>query len=273
MSAKIKKEKPKHPGQPELLNESKLGQLTGATVKQLNREAGKYSKSWIAMGKIVHDFITALRETGCKDDPFQMLAAHPESVHQTSQLRNYEACYNLWQELGGETGAPAVSMTHFILVQSQDLDVAEKKRLLEMAAKKGLSVAQLKKLIVGEPEPVSKSAPKIKAPEQPQPGVVDSVQGGIVPVETVEQVATGQPGPQLDHDTDAHPAPIDWNTGVSTETQRAMDRLSHLAEQKGDESLPAVTREKVVVLVRFILTHFLNQSDIDEIIPDIHVRP
>ncbi len=259
MSVKVKAGKTKHHEHPGLLNEAKLDQLTGATVKQLNREAGKNVMSWVAMGKIVHDFITALRETDCNEDPFKVLADHPEAVHKVSQLRNYANCYHLWQELGGEK-APAVSMTHFVLVLSQDLDVDEKTRLLEKAAKEGLSVAQLKKLISGEPAPVSKPASKTEEPEQPQPGIVETAQGDVAPV------APGQTDNQPTPDAVTNPAPSDWNTGLSAESERAMDRLSHLAEQKGDNPLPAATREKVVVLVRFILTHFLSQQDLDEII-------
>jgi len=255
----------------EHLTDEKLGLLTGAAVERLNREAGKNIKSWVALGKIVQGYITSLRKMGCNEDPFKLLAAHPESVHQPSQLRNYEACYRLWEELGGENGAPAVSMTHFIVVLSQDIDFDEKKRLLEQAAQEGLSVAELKKLIYGEPEPAAAE------PEQPQPGIDGPAQDNVEPVAQVAPVEHGQQADSQPVDGDEPrvapvETPIDWKTGLSAETERTLDRLSQLAEQKGDEPLPEETREKVVVLVRFVMTHFLSQQDIDAIVSDINVR-
>ena len=197
----------------EELTDEKLGQLTGAAVERLNREAGRGVMSWVALGKIVHRFVTTLRENGCNEDPFKLLVAHPYSVHQPSQLRNYEACYRLWQELGGENGAPAVNMTHFVVVLSQDIDIDEKKRLLEQAAQEQLSVAQLKQLIYGEPEPTTKEL------EQQQPGIGEPAQDGVEPVEP------GQPtGNQPGDDEESVVVPIDWKTSLTTEIGRASCR-------------------------------------------------
>lgn len=127
------------------LTEAEIASLTDNTVKVLNQLETSSVEGWIAMGKAVHDYIYSLHPKGqFKEDPYKKLSEHPDSVHRSSQLRNYEACYDLFVELGGKEGAPKVTMTHFIQILPRKINFEAKRKLLLKAEKEKMSVSDLK---------------------------------------------------------------------------------------------------------------------------------
>ena len=123
--------------QKQALTEAQIAAITKETVRILNRLEKRNIEGWISMGKVVHDYVYRLDPQGqFREDPYKKLAADPDSYHRSSQLRNYEQCWELWTKLGGKEGAPKVSMTHFIQVIPLKINVEAKRKLLLMAEQK-----------------------------------------------------------------------------------------------------------------------------------------
>lgn len=122
--------------------------LTTIYVQRLNKlhEAGVMG--WVEQGRLVSEYIAKRDPTGkSRIDFHKQLASHPESLHQPSQLRNYENCYNLYMEFGGDKKAPTLPMSHYILVLSSAMDSDDKCKFLKLSVEKELSVSELKRLI------------------------------------------------------------------------------------------------------------------------------
>jgi len=130
-------------------NSEKDANLALATqyVTRINRIVRRQVDGWIEMGRLVDEYaIKVEKEYGKRGkDAFKDLAEHPDAIYRASQLRNYQACYRLWLEFGGASGAPKVSMTHYVVILSANMNLDGKMRQLRQVEKESLSVAQLKK--------------------------------------------------------------------------------------------------------------------------------
>ncbi|HPF99004.1 MAG TPA: hypothetical protein PLE77_02980 [Kiritimatiellia bacterium] len=195
-----------------------LDQVTNTFVPRLNKAAGHMVEAWVEIGRLVRDYIYAIHPKGQpRQDPYRLLAAHPDCVFQDSQLRYYHACYELWLEMGGKEGAPKVSMTHFIMVLGRHINPMDKEELLRTAQKEHLSVSQFRQL-------VRQRFPK------------------------------GQPI------QDPPTSPIDWDKSckvLKTQTNRLIDQLVSLFQLQAHPSLPSDLRDRLSVLVTFLLFHHL----------------
>jgi len=137
--------------QKKALTEAQIATITKEIVIKLNWLETKNIEGWLEMGKVVHDFVYKIHPKGqYRSDPYQILALHPDSCHRSSQLRNYEACWGLYTKLGGNKGAPKVSMTHLIQVLPLKINVEAKRKLLLMAEQEKWSVSEFKAHLKGK---------------------------------------------------------------------------------------------------------------------------
>jgi len=125
------------------------GNAIDEAVGQINAAATEGMLAWVKIGEAVNRYVEQVSPGGrkAKHDPYMMLEKHPQSIHQAGQLRNYEACYLLFIEFGGEKSAPKLPMTHFVQVLGRRLTKTVKQGLLNKALEQNLSVSELKALV------------------------------------------------------------------------------------------------------------------------------
>ena len=220
--------------------------LTTKAITAINTEVGS---SWVRRGQLVDEYVESLKVAGCKSDPYKLLAEHRDALkRQPNMLRYYHDAYKLWRKLGGEKGAPKLSMTHFIKVLPQNIAWPKKARLLEMATEQGWSVSELEEKIHGKGhsgvQPHSTSpAPNDNDDAPEDDGVINENAPGVAAV------------------------PIDWETELDTEVEESLEQFTALAAKKAGDVVPANTRTKLLTLVRVIVTKFLTEEEARELLP------
>lgn len=120
---------------------------TNLTADRLLALGGGEATDKIGRGRIIDEYVRWLQPDGkfTKPNPFKLLAERKDLPWQKSQLRGYHNAYKLWEQLGGEKEAPKVDVTSIGLVLS--LNFEDAKKILDLAAKKGLSTRKVAELV------------------------------------------------------------------------------------------------------------------------------
>ena len=116
-------------------------------VQKLNAVAEEGLKGWLEMGRIVAEFVAAMKsDPTFGGDAYRALARHDSCVHKASQLRNYHAAYLTYNKFSGEQ-YPNLTVTHYIALLTGSINLGERERLLQKANDETLSIKQLKEEI------------------------------------------------------------------------------------------------------------------------------
>ena len=120
---------------------------TNQTADRLLALGGGEATDKIERGRIIDEYVRWLQRDGkhTSPNPFKLLAECKVLPWQKSQIRGYRDAYLLWEQLGGETGAPKVDVTSIGMVLS--LKFEDAKKILDLAAKKGLSTRKVAELV------------------------------------------------------------------------------------------------------------------------------
>lgn len=110
-------------------------------IKEASRQV---VRGWVETGRLVKGFLDELRSIGSERANYhQILADNPQCPWSHSQLRNYEAAFELWEHLGGEKSGIDLPITHWIQLLPKTINSGDKKELLAKAQAKTMTVREL----------------------------------------------------------------------------------------------------------------------------------
>ena len=201
-------------GKPGSSTAAELAVLTETTTKLINKLAEYVTKAWVDIGKHVHQYVEDVKATGYKKDSYKLLADADDSFHSFAQLRNFEACYLLWEKLGG-AAAPDGLHDSLRCGAGAGNPVREKRTLLELAAEQNWSVSKLRTVVRGK------------------------TGTGAAPLDNVANDAIDLDGDEAEDSTPGVAAiQIEWSVQLDTETVEALKKFKSLAELMKDEPVP-----------------------------------